>query len=172
MIGVRRWYVTGLDLGQKRIFRRTRAGRALLTRVALIGDGRHTATNAPKGKSGFLCAATGFLGFRRFLRGRLRVTRRLCFAFCFRRNSTAGKDSVEQFHLLQVLLRRWNDLSKIGVIVVAGTAPHLGGFPVDNRDNGVIGQAATLDAVIVNNVAQPKFIHRVGLAFLKYIKRP
>ena len=61
---------------------------------------------------------------------------------------------------------------KIRVIVIAGPAPHLRRFSFHNRDNRVIGHTATLNAIVVDNVAQPKFIHTLGLAFLKYIKRP
>ena len=115
--------------------------------------------------SGFFGAATGFLGFRRFLCGRRESPGGSASPSVSGGTPLPARTALNSSIFFKSFFEGGTDLSKIGVIVVAGTAPHLRGFPVDNRDNGVIGQAATLDAIIVDNVTQPKFIHRVGLAF-------
>jgi hypothetical protein len=117
--------------------------------------------------SGFLGPAAGFL----FLDGGGRS-----FGFLGRCGihgfaSVSCEDGIEEFEFLEIFFGGRNDLTEISVIVITGTASHLRGLSLNNGDDCVIGQTATLDAIIVDNVTQPKFIHRLGLAFLKYIKR-
>ncbi len=39
------------------------------------------------------------------------------------------------------------------VIVITGSAPNFSRFAVDERDDGVVGDAATLNAVIIDDIA-------------------
>ena len=60
---------------------------------------------------------------------------------------------------------------QIRVVVITGPASHLSRLALDNRYDCVIGHTAAFNAVIVDYVAQPKFVHTIGPAFLKYIKQ-
>ena len=45
------------------------------------------------------------------------------------------------------------------VVAVTGAAAHFGGLAVHQRHDGVIRQAAALDAEIVDDIAQPQLTH-------------
>ena len=45
------------------------------------------------------------------------------------------------------------------VVVVAGPAPDLSRFSIDDRHDGVIGDAAAFYAMIVDDIAQSLFTH-------------
>ena len=45
------------------------------------------------------------------------------------------------------------------VVVITGSAPNFSRFSIDERDDGVVGYAATLDAMIVNDIAESLFTH-------------
>ena len=59
----------------------------------------------------------------------------------------------------------------IVVIVIASSATNFGRIAVEQRDNRMIGDAAALHAVIVNNVAQSLFTHDTS-AIPEYSKMP
>src|SRR5258708_9458982 len=62
------------------------------------------------------------------------------------------KHFLEKFGLLQVLLRRWRLLVPVIVIVIVGTATHFRRRAVHNRNDGVIGDPAALNAVVAHYV--------------------
>ena len=57
-----------------------------------------------------------------------------------------------QFRAFQVFLGRRGLLMPVVVVVIARSAAHLGGLPTHERNNGVIGNAAAFNAVIVYHV--------------------
>src|SRR5579871_3475141 len=92
------------------------------------------------GESSLLAAGLGLLRFLFRIGGRGRP------------GSGGRQNFLEQFLLLQVFFGRRSLFVAIIMIVIAGAAAHLGRLARKNRDDGVIGYAATLDTVVVNYI--------------------
>jgi hypothetical protein len=76
------------------------------------------------------------------------------------RDSTIGcgrdrrQHLFEKFLFFQILFGRGRLLVPVIVIVVTGTAANFGRFAFDNRNNRMIGQAAALNAVVIDHITQ------------------
>ena len=77
----------------------------------------------------------------------------MSFGFDHGPRNRGGENFLEQLSLLQIFLRWRRLFVPVVMIVIAGAAPNFGGLCVDERNDGVVGYATTLDAVIVNDVA-------------------
>ena len=74
--------------------------------------------------------------------------------FLCRSRVKGRQDFLEELFLLHVFLGGRRLVPAIVVIAVAGAAAHLGGFRLHQGDDGVVGDATALHAVVVNLVAQ------------------
>jgi hypothetical protein len=54
------------------------------------------------------------------------------------------------------------------MVVIAGAAPHFGRLLFHNRYNRMVGHTSTFNAIVVDDVAQPKFVHTLSLVFEVY----
>jgi hypothetical protein len=57
------------------------------------------------------------------------------------------------------------------MLVIARPATDLGHLLTQHRDDSMVSEAAALDAVVVDDVAQAEITHRMAGRFLNYIKQ-
>ena len=67
-----------------------------------------------------------------------------------------------RFRLLQFFLRWRGLLVAIVVVVITRPASNLSRFSIHERHDGVVGYAAALDAMIINDIAKSLFTHVEG----------